>query len=95
MSCSQESLEHIQLNYQPGKQYTVFVDGLRIRTKKSFQSTLMLPNAEIIGIVGKGTKVKNHATARVGDQIWMYIGMDEKGREQWICADTGNKVYIR
>lgn len=92
---AQEALEHIQMNYQQGEQYTVSVDGLRIRTKKSFQSTLMLPNAEIIGIVGKGTKVKNYATARVGDQIWMYIGLDEKGREQWICADTGNKVYIR
>lgn len=92
---AQESPEHIQLNYQLGKQYTVCVDGLRIRTKKSFQSTLMLPNAEIIGTIRNGTKVKNHATARVGDQIWMYIGTDGKGREQWVCADIGAKAYIQ
>lgn len=85
--------EHVQLNYQPGKSYTVAVDGLRIRTKKSSQSPLMLPKADITGIAEKGTTVKNQATTRVGDQIWMYIDLDEKGREQWICADNGYKAY--
>ncbi|MCI8489098.1 MAG: hypothetical protein HFJ04_02420 [Lachnospiraceae bacterium] len=90
-----EAPEHIQLNYQPQKSYKIAADGLRIRTKLASQSTLMLPNADIIGIAEKGMTVKNQATARVGDQIWMYIGTDGKGREQWICADTGYKAYIR
>ena len=90
-----EAPEHIQLDYQPQKSYKIVVDGLRIRTKTASQSPLMLPNAEIIGITEKGATVKNLATARVGDQIWMYIGLDGKGREQWICADTGYKTYVK
>ena len=86
--------EHVQLNYQPGESYIVAVDGLRIRTKTAAQSPLMLPNAEIIGIMENGKKVKNFATARIGDAIWMYIGTDGKGREQWVCADTGYKTYV-
>ena len=86
---------HLQLNYQPGETYTVAVDGLRIRTKAAVQSPLILPNAEIIGIMEKGIFVKNQATARVGDAIWMYVGLDKKGREQWICADTGSKAYVK
>ena len=89
------SSSHVQLNYQAGKKYTVIVDDLRIRTKKASQSTLMIPNADIIGKIANGTVVKNHATARVDDQIWMYIGLDSKGREQWICADTGTKAYVK
>ncbi|MCI9427627.1 MAG: hypothetical protein HFI81_07715, partial [Eubacterium sp.] len=45
-------------------------------------------------IMGNGAEVANHATARVGDQIWMHIGLDKKGREQWICADNGSKAYV-
>lgn len=86
---------HIQLNYQPGKKYKTAADGLRIRTKRADQSPSVLPNGGILGIMKKGTKVTNQATARVGDQIWMYIGLDAKKREQWMCADTGEKAYIR
>lgn len=86
---------HVQLNYQPGRMYTVAVDSLRVRTKQAFQSALMLPNAEIIGTVKMGKKVKNHATARVGDQIWMFIGLNNRGQEKWVCADTGTKAYIK
>ena len=70
-------------------------DGLRIRTKLATQSTLMLLNAEIIGIMGKGAKVKNQATAQVGDTVWMYIGLDKKVREQCARADIGDKTYIK
>ena len=74
---------HVQLNYRPGKDYTVCADGLRIRTKKASQSTLALPNGDIIGILDRGARIRNQATAQVGDAIWMYFGLDRKGREQW------------
>lgn len=86
---------HVQLNYQPGKKYAVYAEGLRIRTKKASQPPDVLPDGTVIGNVKNGSKVKNLATARVGDQIWMYIGLDKQNREQWICADTGDKAYVR
>lgn len=86
---------HVQLNYQPGKKYGSVVDALRIRTKRPDQEPDVLPKGKILGTMKKGTIVRNHATARVGDQIWMYIGTDSRGREQWVCADTGTKAYIR
>ena len=86
---------HIQLNYQPGKKYKTVVDNLRIRTKRSNQAPTVLPGSGILGILKKGTKIKNLATARVGNQILMYIGLDKQNQEQWICADTGEKVYIK
>lgn len=86
--------EHIQLNYQPGKSYKVSATGLRIRTKLASQDPEVLPNGKIIGTIEKGTRVKNLATARVGDAIWMYLGLNNKGQEQWICADTGERVYV-
>lgn len=86
---------HIQLDYKPGKIYKICATGLRIRTKKSSQLPEVLPSGKIIGTVVNGKKVKNQATARVGNQIWMYIGLDKYGQEQWICADTGEKAYIK
>lgn len=86
---------HVQLNYQQGQSYTVDAEGLRIRTKKAFQSPDVLPDGTVIGNVKNRSTVKNLATARVGDQIWMYIGLDKQNREQWICADTGEKAYIK
>lgn len=86
---------HIQLNYQPGKKYKSAVDNLRIRTKKPNQPPAVLPNSGILGILKKGTTVRNLATARVENQIWMYTGLDKRNREQWICADTGDKSYVK
>lgn len=85
---------HVQLNYRPGKTYRVEADGLRIRTKRASQSTLALPSAAVIGHIARGSRIKNLATARVGDAIWMYAGLDQSNREQWICADTGKKAYV-
>ena len=85
---------HVQLNYQAGNKYTVVVDSLRIRTKLSSQNPSVLPDGKIIGTLTKGSKIKNFATARVDEAIWMYIGLDNRGREQWACADAGNKSYI-
>lgn len=86
---------HVQLNYQPGEWYTVYAEGLRIRTKKASQSPDVLLNGTVIRKAENGSTVKNLATARVGDQIWMYIGLDRQNREQWLCADTGNKTYVK
>lgn len=89
------SVAHVQLNYQPGQVYEVVVDDLRIRTKTEYQSPEILPIGNILGTIAKGAKVRNGATARIKNTIWMYIGLDKKGREQWICADTGGKAYVK
>ena len=86
---------HAQLNQLAGNKYAVIVDGLRIRTKLSSQNPSVLPDGKIIGTMTKGSKIKNFATARVGEAIWMYIGSDGREREQWVCADTGSKTYIQ
>ena len=85
---------HVQLDYKPGKQYQITASGLRIRTKRASQDPEVLQNGGILGTAKQGRTVKNLATARVGDQIWMYIGLDKLGREQWICADTGKEAYV-
>lgn len=95
-SVAPEQPEHIQLNYQVGKTYqNVASPSLNIRTKKASEDVQAIPKGKIIGSLKKGVRVKNLATARVGDAIWMYIGTDGKGRERWICADTGEKTYIK
>lgn len=86
--------EHTQLNYQPGEKYQIAATGLRVRTKKASQSPDVLPNGEILRTIPKGTIITNQATAAVGNSIWMYFGLDSKGREQWICADTGLNAYV-
>ncbi len=48
-----------------------------------------------IGTLKKGSRIKNMATARVGQSIWMYIGRNSKDKEQWVCADIGDKAYIK
>lgn len=90
-----EPQRHVQMNYRPGKEYTVAVSGLRIRKKKAAQDPLMLPKAAIAGVAGEGEAYKNLATARVGDAIWMCIWADGKGTEHWLCADSGEKAYVQ
>jgi GH24 family phage-related lysozyme (muramidase) len=86
---------HTQLNYKVGEVYkTTALPYLNIRTKKATQAADVIPSGTVIGKVENGASVKNQATARVGNAIWMYIGLDKKGREQWICADTGTKAYL-
>lgn len=86
---------HVQLNYRQGQSYTVDAEGLRIRTKKASQKPDVLPGGAVLGRAERGSAVKNFASARVGDAIWMCIGSDAEGREKWICADTGEKAYVK
>lgn len=95
IQAAEASPGHVQINYKPGSAYTVKAEGLRIRTKKAVQLPKDLPDGVIIGKIANGARVTNQATARVGSAIWMYIGLDKNGREQWICADTGDKVYVK
>lgn len=78
--------DHVQLNYKAGSTYILKVD-LNVRSRPSTAGS-------VIGSLSKGKKVKNQATTRAGEAIWMYIGLDSKGRERWICADTGSKDYV-
>ena len=80
------SFDHVQLNYKAGSTYILKVD-LNVRSRPSTAGS-------VIGSLSKGKKVKNQATTRAGEAIWMYIGLDSKGRERWICADTGSKDYV-
>lgn len=90
-----ETSKHVQLNYRQGKQYKVNVSSiLNVRTKKLNDSINLIPNGKKIGSLKNGEIVTCYAAGRVGDAIWMYIGDDRAGREQWICADTGTKAYV-
>ena len=90
-----ETSKHVQLNYRQGKQYKVNVSSiLNVRTKKLNDNINLIPNGKKIGSLKNGEIVTCYAAGRVGDAIWMYIGDDRAGREQWICADTGTKAYV-
>lgn len=84
---------HIQLNYAAGSTYRLN-NTMNIRSSAGSAS-----KANITGkTLKKGTLVKNLATTRVGDEIWMYIGSGWlRGRyiEKWICADTGSVCYAQ
>lgn len=85
---------HIPLNYITHRYYTVMTAGLNVRTKKASDDPDAIPTGEIIGQKMMGDKVVNQATTLVNGKIWMYIGLDAKKREQWLCADNGEIAYI-
>lgn len=84
---------HNQLNYQAGKYYGITCSALKVRTKPSLNGNQVVLGKEIDRLV-KGSLVKNRATMRLENQIFMYIGLDNKGRERWVCADNGSATYI-
>lgn len=94
-AASIDPTRHVQINYRPGEEYTVAVSGLRIRGKKAVESPLSLPNAAVVGKADEGEAFRNLATARVGDAIWMCVWADGKGSERWLCADNGEKAYVK
>lgn len=84
---------HVQLNYKPGGFYKVTASSLAVRTKPRLQSGEVIKGRKLSSLPN-GKIIKNRATMRLNDEIWMYLGLDSKGREQWVCADTGEIAYI-
>ena len=84
---------HIQLNYKAGNKYTITASSLTVRTKPYLSSGKVVKGTRLRSLA-KGTTVTNKATMALNKEIWMYIGRDSKGREKWICADTGAKAYV-
>lgn len=85
---------HVPLNYIVGQTYKVVCTELNIRTKKASDDPFVIPNSTIIGTLKNGASIKNQATTLVNGKIWMYFGLDSKGRERWSCADSGTVAYI-
>ena len=84
---------HEQINYQPGTTYKVTASSLIVRTKPRIKGGKVVKGARLSSLK-KGTIVKNLATMRLNDEIWMYLGSDKQGREKWVCADIGLKAYV-
>lgn len=85
---------HVQLNYQPNTNYKIVASSLTVRTKPSLKNGKTIVKGKKLSSLKKGSYITNYATMALGKEIWMYIGLDAKGREQWICADTGTKAYV-
>lgn len=85
---------HVQLNYRQYNTYTVTASSLIVRTKPKLKNGAVVKGTKLYSI-SRGKEVRNLATMRLNDEIWMYIGRDSKGREKWICADTGNISYVK
>ena len=85
---------HIQLNYRQYNTYTVTASSLIVRTKPKLKNGAVVKGTKLYSL-SRGKEVRNLATMRLNDEIWMYIGRDSKGREKWICADTGKIAYIK
>lgn len=86
--------QHVQLNYQVGGTYHVACSALNIRTKKASDPVTAIPSGAVIGQKKNGNAVTCRAAAAVGSAIWIYTGLDAKGREQWMCADNGSTAYL-
>lgn len=91
---SEPSGSHVPLNYQVGNIYTLTTE-MNVRTKLSSEETVCIPTGKVVGTKPKGTRVTCQATTLVSGKIWMYIGLDSARRENWICADSGTKSYIK
>ncbi len=85
---------HVQLNYRQYSTYTVTASSLIVRTKPKLKNGAVEKGTRLYSL-SRGKEVRNLATMRLNDEIWMYIGRDSKGREKWICADTGKIAYIK
>lgn len=85
---------HVQLNYRQYNTYTVTASSLIVRTKPKLKNGAVVKGTMLYSL-SRGKEVRNLATMRLNDEIWMYIGRDSKGREKWICADTGNISYVK
>ena len=85
---------HVQLNYRQYNTYTVTASSLIVRTKPKLKNGAVVKGTMLYSL-SRGKEVRNLATMRLNDEIWMYIGRDSKGQEKWICADTGTTAYIK
>lgn len=93
-STTSSSTTHVQLNYKAGQGYCVCATSLNVRSTPSSASS----SNKLGKTLTKGTWVKNMATTRVGNAIWMQIPSDYvngKYTTQWICADSGTTCYVQ
>ena len=86
--------EYIHLKYNINKTYTVISNTVEIKTKLPNQDTDIIPESPTIGQLHRGDVIKCVATSIINNQIWIYIGLDEKHREQWCCAKEEGVVYV-
>lgn len=86
---------HSPFNYKANHIYTVWIDNLNVRAKLASDKTTSFVMCKITRKLNTNDRVTCLMTQVQAGQTWMLLGTNSNGQEEWCCADTGTKAYIR
>lgn len=84
---------HIPMNYLNSHIYIVCVDDLNVREKTASDSAI--PNGKITRKLNVGDRITCIKAIKIKEAIWIYMGINSNNKEEWCCADTGSKAYVK
>ena len=86
---------HVPLSYMSNHIYTVCVDNLNVRAKGTLENISSIVNAPTCRKLQTGAKVTCLRIEKIDNTLWMWLGVNSTGKEEWICVDNGSKPYVK
>lgn len=88
-------VSHTPMSYLNNHIYTVCVDNLNVRTKNTIENISSIATSPTSRRINTGTRITCIKTESVDNTIWIYMGINSQGKEEWVCADSGSKSYVK
>lgn len=95
VQANKNEMSHTPVSYSPNHIYTVCVDNLNVRTKDVIQNISSIKNGTVSRTLQTGAKITCIRTDKIDTSIYIYMGINQKGKEEWVCADNGSKSYVK
>lgn len=86
---------HVPIAYLSNHIYVVCADDLNVRTKNTIANISSIPNGDISRQVHTGTRITCIRSEKINNSVWIYMGINSVGKEEWVCADNGSKPYVK
>ena len=86
---------HVPIAYLANHIYTVCVDDLNVRTKNTIENISSISKGPVARRIHTGSRITCIRAEKVDNSVWIYMGINYTGKEEWLCADNGSKSYVK
>lgn len=86
---------YVPMKYVNNHIYMVRVDDLNVREKYALENLKDIAKCPITRKLNTGDRVTCLKSVEIDGAMWICMGINNSGKEEWCCGDNGRKSYVK
>lgn len=86
---------YVPMRYVNNHIYMVRVDDLNVREKYALENLKDIGKCKVSRKLNTGDRITCLKSVEIDGSIWICMGVNYNGKEEWCCGDNGRKSYVK